>query len=190
MARANRCGRQGYDNKKFFFTEFFYNFLKYTASLITATFSYTQKLPQKGTQTQRTLFYCWICSAIISALYSYYWDLKNDWGFLQPNSKYRILRDKLHYHQPWIYYCAITINLILRFTWTLSISPDIASYLGLNSITFTLMISFLEMFRRCQWNFFRVEKEHIKNCGDLKAVEDVQLPVENLQIDRMISQKL
>jgi hypothetical protein len=27
------------------------------------------------------------------------------------------------------------------------------------------------------WNFFRVENEHVKNMAQLKAVEDLQLPV-------------
>jgi hypothetical protein len=29
---------------------------------------------------------------------------------------------------------------------------------------------------RAIWNFIRVEKEHIKNCGVFSAVEDVTLP--------------
>ena len=30
------------------------------------------------------------------------------------------------------------------------------------------------MFRRCLWNFFRVEHEHIRNISSLKAVEDIE----------------
>ena len=35
------------------------------------------------------------------------------------------------------------------------------------------------MFRRCMWNFFKVENEHLKNISSLKAVEDIeQLTIE------------
>jgi hypothetical protein len=31
------------------------------------------------------IFYIWVPMATISTLYSYYWDLKHDWGLLQKN---------------------------------------------------------------------------------------------------------
>jgi len=40
------------------------------------------------------------------------------------------------------------------------------------------------MFRRCLWNFFRVEKEHIKNQLAYKAVEDMSLPINMKDIDK------
>jgi hypothetical protein len=40
---------------------------------------------------------------------------------------------------------------------------------------FALITMFLELVRRAIWNFIRVEKEHIKNCGVFSAVEDVRL---------------
>ncbi len=30
----------------------------------------------------------------------------------------------------------------------------------------------IEIFRRGVWNLLRVEKEHLQNCGDFKAVPD------------------
>lgn len=39
----------------------------------------------------------------------------------------------------------------------------------------------LEMLRRGIWNFFRIEMEHIANCGDFKVVEEFKLPFENFQ---------
>ena len=45
---------------------------------------------------------------------------------------------------------------------------------------FAFFISFLEMLRRSIWNFYRLEKEHISNCGIFKAVEDIVLPFENI----------
>lgn len=89
--------------------------------------------------------------AVTSVFYSYYWDLKYDWGFLEPNSKFKILRNKLSYHNPFFYYFAMTSNFILRWAWVLSISPDTYEKIGFknNKLVFTFMISFLEMFRRC-----------------------------------------
>ena len=57
------------------------------------------------------------------------------------------------------------LNMILRFTWILSISPNIPNLIGLDNSEFVFMISALEIFRRFLWNFIRVEKEHIVNVG-------------------------
>ncbi|KRX09505.1 hypothetical protein PPERSA_12248 [Pseudocohnilembus persalinus] len=184
--RMLQCLRQGYDNKQFIGTEFMWNFGKYTCSTMTATFSYLYKL-----YDHHIFFGFWMFFASSSVLYSYYWDLKHDWGFLEPNSKFKILRNKLAYHNPNIYYFVMINNLILRCTWVLSISPNTAVALGFhNKLLFTFMISFLEMFRRCQWNFLRVEKEHIKNQMAYKAVEDLSLPVNIMTNKLMLKQKI
>ncbi|KAK1260392.1 hypothetical protein QJS04_geneDACA023781 [Acorus gramineus] len=58
------------------------------------------------------------------------------------------------YGRQWIYYWAILSNLTLRCTWTYKLS----AHLRHNYITvFTIMA--LEIFRRFQWIFFRVENE-------------------------------
>jgi hypothetical protein len=33
------------------------------------------------------------------------------------------------------------------------------------------------------WNILRVEKEHISNCGDFKAVEELILPIKNIEFE-------
>lgn len=40
----------------------------------------------------------------------------------------------------------------------------------------SLCTSVAEIYRRAQWNFFRVEREHIANYKSFKAVLDVKLP--------------
>ncbi|CAG8437942.1 7998_t:CDS:10 [Funneliformis caledonium] len=60
---------------------------------------------------------------------------------------------------------------------------DYRQYLELPSIAF-LSLSFIMLlgytihyeFRRWQWNFFRVEYEHISNCEQCRAIKDVPLP--------------
>ena len=33
----------------------------------------------------------------------------------------------------------------------------------------------LEVFRRFVWNFFRLENEHLNNCGEFRAVRDISI---------------
>jgi hypothetical protein len=91
---------------------------------LTAIFSYLYKSENPATKKiEYELYkYIWIFFASVGAMYSYYWDLKYDWGFLEPNSKFRILRSKLSYHSPFLYYNAMWINAILRGTFALSLS--------------------------------------------------------------------
>jgi hypothetical protein len=60
------------------------------------------------------------------------------------------LRDDLGYNTPAIYYMLAVLNLFLRATWTLSISPDMYIYLGMKNEYFGLMVAFLEMTRSKQ----------------------------------------
>lgn len=41
------------------------------------------------------------------------------------NSKYFLLRDRLLYGRPALYYTAIILNLIFKCSWTLTISPAV-----------------------------------------------------------------
>lgn len=48
----------------------------------------------------------------------------------------------------------------------------------------------LEVFRRFVWNFFRLENEHLNNCGKFRAVRDISIaPIDSsdqAQILRMM----
>ena len=55
------------------------NFVKYMMSFLAVIVSYLANIREKE------FFYLWIPIAITSSLYSYYWDLKYDWGLLEPN---------------------------------------------------------------------------------------------------------
>lgn len=85
-------------------------------------------------------------------------------------------------------------NLIMRCAWVLSLSPDIISGVVQPELFFVL-IGFMEIFRRAVWNFLRynkvlfsshtgrVEKEHISNVGNFKAVPDMVLPYHDISFD-------
>lgn len=62
---------------------------------------------------------------------------------------------------------------MLRFIWILSFllaENGIMSADLLASIAATL-----EVFRRFIWNFFRLENEHLNNCGQFRAVRDISI---------------
>eukprot|EP00743_Colponemidia_sp_Colp-15_P003538 GILK01003818.1.p1 GENE.GILK01003818.1~~GILK01003818.1.p1 ORF type:complete len:823 (+),score=116.33 GILK01003818.1:2051-4519(+) len=119
----------------------------------------------------------WVICAVISTAYSFMWDIKMDWGFLQPNSKFRFLRNKLAYSHIGVYYVAIVTNFLLRCSWVISISPE---FFGIHFAPelVTLAVGLGEIYRRSQWNFFRLENEHLNNCGQYRAVDYIPLPFE------------
>ncbi|KAH7422254.1 hypothetical protein KP509_12G000100 [Ceratopteris richardii] len=100
----------------------------------------------------------WLLSGLINTCFSFYWDIRRDWdlSFFSGlcNPKYSLLRPNLLYHYHSIYYGAIGSNLLLRWAWTYKLS----AHLRHNYITVFLMTA-LEMLRRFQWIFFRVESE-------------------------------
>ena len=62
---------------------------------------------------------------------------------------------------------------MLRFGWAFSLSLTEMGYIHAD-----LMLSILaplEVFRRFVWNFFRLENEHLNNCGKFRAVRDISV---------------
>lgn len=69
------------------------------------------------------------------------------------------------------YYFAIVEDFILRFGWTLSMTPN--KYFE-REIMLSILAP-LEVFRRFVWNYFRLENEHLNNCGRFRAVRDISV---------------
>lgn len=61
---------------------------------------------------------------------------------------------------PTVYQAAILPDLVLRFTWSLKLSPHLAQLVDLESGVFVLEA--LEILRRCGWVFLRCEWESVK----------------------------
>ncbi|KAL0314727.1 UNVERIFIED_CONTAM: SPX and EXS domain-containing protein 3 [Sesamum angustifolium] len=111
--------------------------------------------PEKWTNIYRPL---WLLSSVLNSLYSFYWDITRDWDLscftrIFKFSKPHILSHML-YGRKWVYFWVIGSNLILRCTWTYKLS----AHLRHNYLT-VFTITALEMLRRFQWVFFRVENE-------------------------------
>jgi xenotropic and polytropic retrovirus receptor 1 len=72
---------------------------------------------------------------------------------------------------PQVYYFAIFTNILGRFGWILYLpitGPNPDARIGI--------IGVAEVFRRFQWNFFRLENEHLGNVDQLRATREVPLP--------------
>lgn len=73
----------------------------------------------------------------------------------------------------WFYYIAMVEDFILRFGWTLSMSLIEMGYI--DSDIMLSILAPLEVFRRFIWNYFRLENEHLNNCGNFRAVRDISI---------------
>src|SRR5436309_2550877 len=117
-------------------------------------------------------FFLWIGASLVSTIYAYIWDVKMDWGLFDRNAgDNTFLREEIVYSTMFYYYFAIVEDLVLRFGWVLSLSLTEMGYLHGD-----LMVSILaplEVFRRFVWNYFRLENEHLNNCGQFRAVRDI-----------------
>ena len=67
------------------------------------------------------------------------------------------------------------LNLLGRFAWVLTISPDMV-YRWIRPEFFLMVIYMIEMCRRGMWNFFRIELKHIDLCKHFQVSDTVKLP--------------
>lgn len=114
-----------------------------------------------------------------------------DWGLFDKSpGENKFLREEIVYSSTFFYYFAIIEDLVLRFVWALSFYLTETGYVTSDLITSVL--SPLEVFRRFVWNFFRLENEHLNNCGKFRAVRDISVaPIDSsdqLQIIRMMDE--
>ncbi|XP_059216856.1 solute carrier family 53 member 1 [Stomoxys calcitrans] len=172
--RFAQCIRRFRDTRESF--PHLVNAAKYATSFFVVIFSFKYQTTNAEYATSRDnpWFYCWICAAIVSSCYAYTWDIKFDWGLFDAKAgDNTFLREEIVYSSTWFYYFGIIEDLILRFAWTVSMSLIEAGYME-GDVMVTLL-SPLEVFRRFIWNYFRLENEHINNCGKFRAVRDISV---------------
>ncbi|XP_078162794.1 EXS (ERD1/XPR1/SYG1) family protein isoform X2 [Carex rostrata] len=154
LCRFFQCLRQYKDTKE---KTCLFNALKYSTAIPVIFLSALKYhvLPENWVGFYRPL---WLISSVINSLYSFYWDITRDWDlsilsriFLFKNPG---LLTNLLYGRHWVYYWVLGSNLILRCTWTYKLS----AHLRHNYLT-VFAITALEIVRRFQWVFFRVENE-------------------------------
>lgn len=91
--------------------------IKYVLSLITSVLAFYYKVGES------TIMGTWLMFAIISTIYSYIWDIKIDWELLKKNNLHPLLREKLIFGSPKIYYSIMVANFFMMIIWILTLSP-------------------------------------------------------------------
>ncbi|KAG8044345.1 hypothetical protein GUJ93_ZPchr0820g22888 [Zizania palustris] len=155
-----QCLRQYKDTKE---KTCLFNALKYSTAVPVIFLSALKYhvFPDKWMSFYRPL---WLISSVINSLYSFYWDIKRDWDL-------SILTRIFMFKNP-------SSNLVLRCTWTYKLSAHLRhNYLTL----FT--IAALEIMRRFQWVFFRVENEWNKMTAKQNLEMSSDMPSEG---DRLL----
>ena len=66
-------------------------------------------------------------------------------------------------------------NLVFRCLWTLNISVGDGGATVLEGIYLSTLLGVLEITRRFFWNFFRLENEHLNNCGAFRVIRDIAI---------------
>ncbi|KAI8518466.1 hypothetical protein Bbelb_044830 [Branchiostoma belcheri] len=164
---------------------------KYSTSFFVIAFATLSRVHGEvtGETHSHTFYYLWICAAIISTCYTFSWDIKMDWGLLdRAAGENTLLREEIVYPKKLYYYLSAVQNFFLRFAWVMSIS---LGELGiLHGELVGSLLAPLEVYRRFVWNFFRLENEHLNNCGEFRAVRDISVTPLNQDDQAMLEQMM
>lgn len=140
------------------------------ASTVCHAFAY---FAYRSTGSQNSgLFALWILCATINSCFTSAWDILMDWNLLHHDAPHPFLRANLSFEDVWpMYYFAMITNVMIRFAWTIYLfgSPSSVPVRAFIAAT-------LEMLRRWQWNFLRLENEHVGNADTYKIVRELPLP--------------
>ncbi|XP_047655925.1 xenotropic and polytropic retrovirus receptor 1a [Tachysurus fulvidraco] len=187
--RFVQCLRRYRDTKRAF--PHLVNAGKYSTTFFVVAFAalYSTHKDQDDADSEAFL-YLLIVFSTISSLYTLIWDLKMDWGLFDRNAgENTFLREEIVYPQKAYYYCAIVEDVILRFSWTLQIALTNFTHVSSADIVATALAP-LEVFRRFVWNFFRLENEHLNNCGEFRAVRDISVAPLNADDQTLLEQMM
>ncbi|KAJ7100200.1 EXS family-domain-containing protein [Mycena belliarum] len=117
-------------------------------------------------------FALWCLFNTFYTTYALIWDFLMDWSILRLHTPHFLLRQQLVYtNHILLYYLAIVTNTLIRYLWIL--------YMPVNGPDFMLrsfIVGLLEIVRRWQWNFYRLENEHLGNVDQYRVTREVPLP--------------
>uniref|UniRef100_A0A7N6BYN0 Xenotropic and polytropic retrovirus receptor 1a n=1 Tax=Anabas testudineus TaxID=64144 RepID=A0A7N6BYN0_ANATE len=148
-------------------------------------------ISEQGHSDADMFFYLLIVFSIISSLYTLIWDLRMDWGLFDRGAgENTFLREEIVYPHKAYYYCAILEDVILRFAWTIQISLTTMTKIQSIGEIIATVLAPLEVFRRFVWNFFRLENEHLNNCGEFRAVRDISVAPLNADDQTLLEQMM
>ncbi|KAJ6595865.1 EXS-domain-containing protein [Mycena vulgaris] len=117
-------------------------------------------------------FALWCLFNVFSTTYALIWDFLMDWSILRLHCQHFLLRQELVYtNHIFLYYFAIVTNTLIRFLWILYIPAN-----GPDVMLRSFIVGVLEIVRRWQWNFYRLENEHLGNVDQYRVTREVPLP--------------
>lgn len=126
--------------------------------------------------TSNPFLYIWIGASFVGATYKVIWDLKMDWGFFDKNAgENKFLRDQIVYPSKFYYYAAIVENILFRYIWVINVFMQFRTRSAEYADVIGFIFGLIEIFRRFIWNYFRLENEHLNNCGEFRAVRDISI---------------
>lgn len=110
----------------------------------------------------------WLTAFMVATLYQIYWDIFMDWGLLERSEggQWRLRSERL-YNSRALYWSIASINVILRFCWTLTfIPPQYLNPAGVliqqNKLIMSPLFASAEIIRRTLWGWLRFEYEALK----------------------------
>ncbi|KAF3780935.1 Phosphate transporter PHO1-like protein 1 [Nymphaea thermarum] len=171
--RAMQCARRWFDEGQ---SNHLVNLGKYVSAMIAAG----AKIAYERDRSVGWLSLLVITSSA-ATVYQLYWDFVKDWGLLQFNSRNPWLRNELMLRHKFIYYFSMVVNLVFRLAWLQTVLHS-----NFGSVDYRVtgfFLASLEVIRRGQWNFYRLENEHLNNAGKFRAVKTVPLPFQEVDED-------
>lgn len=139
------------DKKYDFKAPQFIGFFRGLFALLTTIFALFERLKLfNGT------FTLWLVFSIWTTLYSWFIDIKYDWGILDFKQKYLLRKKLLFPDAKYFYYFLAIFNLILRSAWILTISSFVIIPKGFTNQIFVMIVSYIEIIRRGIWNILRI----------------------------------
>ncbi|XP_064415999.1 solute carrier family 53 member 1 isoform X2 [Latimeria chalumnae] len=188
--RFTQCLRRYRDTKRAF--PHLVNAGKYSTTFFVVAFAALHSTHKnQDRDAANVYFYLWIVFSIISSCYTLIWDLKMDWGLFDRNAgENTFLREEIVYPQKAYYYCAIIEDTLLRFAWVVHVSLTSMNVLTDAGDIIATVCAPLEVFRRFVWNFFRLENEHLNNCGEFRAVRDISVAPLNADDQTLLEQMM
>jgi len=151
------------------------NALKYSFGLTDVVLVYLKAFYSTDIVMFDYIWFVYIGNKIIQTLFSFYWDIVMDWGLV--TLKFGFIpvwsRARMLYTYRFVYILAMVEDFILRFTWLYALV--LKQYLLLPDQSIVTILATLEIIRRIIWNCFRVENEHVNNCGEFRDESDLCL---------------
>lgn len=171
--RFAQCCRRYYSTRKFH--PHLVNAGKYSTTFVTVSFSAAVSIYKENHGEHSVpLLVLFFLASLFSSCYTLTWDLKMDWGLLTfENSESPLLREETVYPAKAFYYFAMAENAVLRFAWTFKFACTVGGFM--DGTILGCLLAVLEVFRRFVWNYFRLENEHLNNCGEFRATRDISI---------------